>query len=43
MELKIKNLADYHNRIKLAQNNPDNYWAALAENFYWFKKWQKNI
>ena len=41
MELKIKNLADYHSRVKLAQDNPDNYWAALAENFYWFKKWQK--
>lgn len=41
MELKIKDIADYQAKTKLAESNPNKFWANIAENFHWFKKWRK--
>ncbi|MBT5828375.1 MAG: acetate--CoA ligase [Alphaproteobacteria bacterium] len=41
MELKIKDIADYQAKTKLAESNPNKFWANIAENFHWFKKWSK--
>lgn len=37
----IKSKADYQNHYKAALENPDKFWAEIAENFFWFEKWQK--
>ena len=38
---QIKSLEQYHDHYKKSVANPEAFWAAVAENFYWHKKWNK--
>ncbi len=40
---QINSLAQYHADYKAAAENPDVFWANVAENFYWRKKWDKAL
>lgn len=37
----IKSMAEYEKLYAYAEKNPEKYWAEVAENFHWFKKWRK--
>jgi len=37
----IKSMAEYERLYKEAEKNPEKYWADLASQFHWFKKWRK--
>ncbi len=37
----IKSMAEYERLYKEAEKNPEKYWASLASQFHWFKKWRK--
>jgi acetyl-CoA synthetase len=39
MDLKIKNLEDYHHQYFESLHNPESYWEKIANNFEWIKKW----
>jgi acetyl-CoA synthetase len=41
MELKIKSYEDYQNAYQESVNNPEGFWADIADNFVWKKKWDK--
>lgn len=36
---QIKSLEEYHNAYKESIEDPTTFWARVAENFYWRKKW----
>jgi acetyl-CoA synthetase len=38
---QINSLEQYHADYKNAVENPDAFWASVADNFYWRKKWDK--
>lgn len=38
---QIKTLQQYHEAYKLSEENPDAFWASVADNFTWHKKWDK--
>ena len=38
---QIKTLEEYHQAYKKSVEDPDAFWAKVAENFYWRKKWDK--
>jgi acetyl-CoA synthetase len=38
---QIKSLEQYHDEYKKSLENPDFFWAGVAENFVWHKKWDK--
>ena len=38
---QIKSLEEYHEAYKQSVEQPEAFWAAIAENFYWRKKWDK--
>ncbi len=38
---QIKSLEQYHKDYKQSVAEPDEFWGAVAENFYWKKKWSK--
>ncbi len=38
---KITSKQEYQNQVELAKNNPDEFWGEIAQNFHWFKKWDK--
>lgn len=38
---QIKSLEEYHEVYKKSVDNPENFWAGIAENFLWRKKWDK--
>ncbi len=38
---QINSLEQYHADYKNAAENPDAFWASVADNFYWRKKWDK--
>ena len=38
---QIKSLEEYKTAYKESVDNPENFWAAVAENFQWRKKWDK--
>src|SRR6478736_3408037 len=38
---QIKSLEEYQLRYKQSVENPENFWADVAENFLWRKKWDK--
>lgn len=38
---QITSLEQYHKDYKESTENPDGFWAAVAENFLWKKKWEK--
>jgi len=38
---QIKSFADYEDKYKKSIDDPDNFWANIAENFQWRKKWDK--
>ncbi|MDG1842102.1 MAG: acetate--CoA ligase [Crocinitomicaceae bacterium] len=35
----IKSESDYTNKYKQSTENPERFWAEIADNFTWFKKW----
>jgi acetyl-CoA synthetase len=35
----IKSMEEYHQQYKKSVENPEEFWAAIAENFEWRKKW----
>ena len=41
MTNKITSLAEYFQRYKESVADPDGFWAGIAENNYWHKKWDK--
>ena len=38
---QIKSLDEYYKEYKKSVDDPDTFWAAVAENFQWRKKWDK--
>ncbi|HEV8079925.1 MAG TPA: acetate--CoA ligase, partial [Chitinophagaceae bacterium] len=38
---QIKSLEEYHSAYKKSIEDPEEFWAAIAENFTWRKKWDK--
>ena len=38
---QITSLEQYHEHYKKSIDNPEEFWAGIAENFYWRKKWDK--
>ncbi len=38
---QIKTLAQYHEAYSKSVENPEEFWAEIAENFTWHKKWDK--
>lgn len=38
---QIKSKEDYHAAYERSINDPEGFWAEIAENFYWRKKWDK--
>jgi acetyl-CoA synthetase len=38
---QINSLEEYHNVYKESVENPEAFWASVAENFVWKKKWDK--
>ncbi len=38
---QIKTLQQYNEAYKLSEENPEAFWASVAENFTWHKKWDK--
>ena len=38
---QIRSLDQYHHDYKKSVDDPDGFWAAVAENFLWKKKWDK--
>ena len=38
---QIKSLEQYHEAYKNSVDNPEGFWADIAENFLWRKKWDK--
>ena len=38
---QIKSLEEYHQRYKESVEAPEKFWADVAENFLWRKKWDK--
>ena len=39
MKHQIKSLEQYHSDYKLSIENPEIFWANIAETFVWKKKW----
>ncbi|WP_118193997.1 acetate--CoA ligase [Albibacterium indicum] len=39
MELKVKDFDDYQKTYERSINNPEEFWAEVAETFFWKKKW----
>jgi len=39
--LKIKSIEEYHDVYRRSVEQPEEFWAGIAENFYWRKKWDK--
>lgn len=39
--MRISTWMDYQNTYKQSVNNPENFWAEIAESFVWRKKWNK--
>jgi acetyl-CoA synthetase len=38
---QIKTLAQYHEAYRKSVENPEEFWAEIAENFTWHQKWDK--
>jgi len=38
---QIRSLEQYHSEYKRSVEDPEGFWGAIAENFYWRKKWSK--
>jgi acetyl-CoA synthetase len=38
---QIKTLQQYHEAFKQSEENPEAFWASVAEHFIWHKKWDK--
>ncbi|HMT28280.1 MAG TPA: acetyl-coenzyme A synthetase N-terminal domain-containing protein, partial [Bacteroidia bacterium] len=38
---QITSLAQYKQAYTAAENNPESFWADVASNFVWRKKWEK--
>jgi acetyl-CoA synthetase len=38
---QIKSLEEYHKEYSKSVNDPEAFWADVAENFHWRKKWDK--
>ena len=36
---QIKSQEEYHKTYKESMENPEKFWATIAENFLWRKKW----
>ena len=38
---QVRSLEQYQEAYKKSMDDPEGFWAAIAENFYWHKKWKK--
>ena len=38
---QIRSEADYHAAYQKSVNNPEGFWAEIAEHFHWRKKWDR--
>ena len=38
---QIKSLEDYQKAWKKSIESPEEFWSSIAENFHWYKKWDK--
>ena len=41
MVFKISSAAQYQNEYQFSLDNPQGFWAQIAEEFFWFKKWDE--
>lgn len=39
MNLQVKSFEDYQKTYQLSVEKPEEFWAGIAENFFWRKKW----
>src|SRR5690606_12218611 len=39
MDLQVKTFEDYQKAYEYSVNKPEEFWAEIAENFFWRKKW----
>ncbi len=40
---QIRSLEEYHEAYRKSVEQPEQFWAEIAENFYWRKKWDKTL
>ncbi|HMI77635.1 MAG TPA: AMP-binding protein [Ferruginibacter sp.] len=38
---QIRSMEQYHSEYKRSVEDPEGFWGAIAENFYWRKKWSR--
>ena len=43
MAFKISSAAQYQNEYQFSLDNPQGFWAQIAEEFFWFKKWNNKF
>lgn len=41
MKLQVKSFEDYQKTYQYSVEKPEEFWAEIAENFFWQKKWNK--
>ncbi len=41
MDLQIKSFADYQKTYQYSVEKPEEFWAGVADHFYWRRKWNK--
>ena len=41
MNFQIKSIEDYNAAYQKSVEKPEEFWAEIAENFQWKKKWDK--
>ncbi len=41
MNLRINSLTEYQQAYQKSVEQPEQFWASVAENFTWHKKWDK--
>ena len=39
MELQVKSFEAYQEAYRKSVENPEEFWAGIAENFFWRRKW----
>ncbi len=41
MNLQVKSFEDYQKTYQYSVDKPEEFWAEIADNFFWQKKWNK--
>ena len=41
--LQLRSFAEYKEAYQESIENPEKFWASIAEKFYWHKRWDKTL